>query len=57
MYDKLKRDLPLLPEKCSVLLWALAMLFLLDVRELLLQSLASSSFAAVGIQIRYVVLA
>ena len=57
MYDKLKRDLPLLPETCSVLLWALAMLFLLDVRELLLQSLTGSSFAAVGIQIRYVVLA
>lgn len=48
-------DLPVIPDPCCVLL--LAMLFRLDSRELLFQSLTSGvSLAAVGeLQIRYVV--
>lgn len=50
-------DLPVIPETCPSPLWAPAMLFRLDSRELLFQSLTNGSFVAVGIQIRYVVLA
>lgn len=51
------KDLPLSRVICSVLEWTLAMLLLLASRELLLLSLTNGSFVAVGIQIRYVVLA
>lgn len=52
-----RRDLPVVPGPPPVLAWTLVMLFRLDSRELLMQSLTDTSFVAVGIQIRYVVLA
>lgn len=51
------KDLPLFLVVCSVFEWTLAMLFLLASRDLLLLSLTNGSFVAVGIQIRYVVMA